>query len=329
MMISQSPARVMLVKPAVFTFNPQTSTTNVFQSKVQLSAEQTYARAMQELEDVYHMYRAHDISVEVFASGDRETPDAIFPNCVSTFPGHVFGQSKPVAVLHPMLEPNRRAERSPAFVQFFKDLGYDVVDDLLSYEEKGLALEGTGSVVMDHVNKVAYCALSPRSHLKVAETFADLISYRLQPFNTIGTKGEPVYHTDLVMNIGTDYAQVSTPVIKPEDQGRIVNSLRDTGRDVMELNRRQFGAFCGNSLEVRNVRNEKFFSTSTRAYKALSSAERERIESHVSKIIHAKVRMIERVGGGSDRCLTQELHGLDADPEPVNRFENVLITVPK
>jgi hypothetical protein len=312
----------MLVKPAIFEFNPQTSVTNAFQSKVTLSPDQTYQAALKNLNDLYKVYKEHGISVEIFESIDKTTPDAIFPNCVSTFPGSVFEQEKPVAILHPMHHPNRRAERSEALIQFFRGLGYTIIDDLLKYEAQGLALEGTGSVVMDHLNKIAYCALSPRSDLVVAQDFADMIGYRLETFIT----KNDIYHTDLIMNICSGFSEVALPVIVSEDQPRILKSLRDRREDVIQLNERQFNAFCGNSLEIRNDEGNKFFSTSTRALKARTPEQVAIIEKHVSEIIHAKVRMVERVGGGSDRCLTQELHGLPPAPSLDNKLENLSIT---
>lgn len=309
-MVFQSAAKVMLVKPAVFEFNPETSATNAFQLKVELTPGQTFTAAMKELEAVYHMYVDNGVGVEIFESDNPYTPDAIFPNCVSTFPGSVFKQKKPVAVLHPMNDRNRIAERSLRLIEFFKNLGYDINDELLKYEAKGLALEGTGSVVMDHVNKIAYCALSKRTHIDVAEAFAGMIGYTLEPFETQDDKGKPVYHTDLVMNINTGFSEVASGVIVEEDRARIAGSLRETKRDVIELDMRQFKAFCGNSLEVRAWPDKKLFSTSTKSFKAHSPRQIELIESHVDKIIHTKIRMIERVGGGSDRCLTQELYGI-------------------
>ncbi len=320
-MIFQSAARIMLVKPAVFEFNAETSETNVFQLRVDLTPGQTFQSAMKELENVYRMYVDNGVSVEVFESRDRGTPDAIFPNCISTFPGSVFKQSKPVAVLHPMSAKNRIAERSDELVTFFKNLGYDINDELLSFEAKNSALEGTGSVVMDHVNKIAYCALSKRSHPDVAKIFADMIGYKIEFFDTADEKGKPVYHTDLIMNINTGFSCVAMPVIAEKDRARILASLIETGRDVIELDGREFKAFCGNSLEVRNDKNEKIFSTSTKSYKALLQPQLDVIQKHVLKIIHTKIRMVERVGGGSKRCLTQELHGLDAVSKSSNLFK--------
>ncbi len=320
-MVFQSASRIMLVKPAVFEFNPETSETNVFQLRVDLTPDQTFKSAMAELGNVYKMYTDNNVAVEIFESRDRGTPDAIFPNCISTFPGAVFGQSKPVAVLHPMSAKNRIAERSDAFVTFFKNLGYDINDELLAFESKNMALEGTGSVVMDHVNRIAYCGLSKRSHPDVAKAFADLIGYRLETFETADEKGKAVYHTDLIMNINTGFSCVATPVIVEKDHPRIVGSLKEAGRDVIELDGREFKAFCGNSLEVRNTAGDKLFSTSTKSFKALLQPQLDVINRHVSKIIHTKIRMVERVGGGSKRCLTQELHGLDAVSKSSNLFK--------
>ena len=319
----------MLVKPVVFGFNPQTSQTNVFQSQVFLESKIVYDTAVRELESVYRMYVDEGVAVEVFESSNPLTPDAIFPNSVSTFSASMLGQKNPVAILHPMHDENRRAERSPELITFFESLGYQILDDLLKYEAGGMALEGTGSVVMDHVHKIAYCALSKRSDLKVAQVYADMIGYRLEAFNTRDENNLPVYHTDLVMNINTGFAELCSPVIVDDDRARILKSLRDTGRDVVEHNMRQFNSFCGNSLEVRNQKGEKLFSTSTKAHKARSSKQNEIILRHVDRIIHTKLRMIERVGGGSDRCLTQELHGLDGRPVPSRKSENFFTTFSK
>ncbi len=306
-MVSQSTPRVSLIEVAAFAFNPQTAKSNRYQHNG-VASDVIHKAAMQEWNGLKGLYDGHNIEISVFRNEDPDVPDAIYPNSVSTFPAGVLGD-RPVAVLHPMLEENRRRERSPELVKFFEEQGYMINDSLLHHEQHGRALEGTGSVVMDHENKIAYCALSARSHADVAREYADLIGYELVVFDTHDAEtGLPVYHTDLLLYIGSGYAGICGDCIVEKDRARVLESL-SRHRDLVNLSMDQLHSYAGNAIEIENRKGEKYLAMSSRAFGSLSAEQKAIIESCGVKIIHTALDTIENTGGGSARCLSQEQNG--------------------
>jgi hypothetical protein len=179
-------------------------------------------------------------------------------------------------------------------------------NDLSVYEEKKIALEGTGSLVLDRVNRIMYCALSARADRALAEEFASKVVYRLVFFDTVKFHGAPVYHTDLMTHIGGQYQNVCSDFIAPDAKERVLKIMREH-RAVYELSGEQFKAFCGNSQPAVNDKGQEFLSMSSNAYNAFGPKLREEIEKkHGVEFIHADIGTIERVGGGSGCCLALE-----------------------
>lgn len=298
-----------MIKPAVFGFNPETSRTNHYQRREAGTPDFVYKSAMKEFDALYKLYIEHGIDVKIFESRDKMALDAIFPNSFSTFPTKVFWEDgkERYTILHPMLDESRRRERSKELVKFFTDeLGYKIKADLSHWETQSRALEGTGSAVMDHVNKVAYCGLSERTNEKVAIEFARLIGYDLVTFRTRDHHGIPIYHTDILMYVGSGYIGLCSDCIHEEDRGRVIERA-SKHHQVIRITMAQLRAFCGNAVEMQNKKGQKFLAMSYNAYGAMLPEQKATIEKNNVQIIYADIATIEKNGGGSVRCMTQEL----------------------
>lgn len=329
------PSQLVMVRPEYFAFNKQTSLTNLFQANVDnLSEQQVYNAAMAELDAFLATVRRENIDVIVHdTTNGKKTdvskidkkmalPDEIFPNCIVTFPGRdikhlgTIGRSKQkieedktYAILMPMLTENRQREK-PSLVQFLKDSDYVVIDDLFpepleSYESKGMALEGTGALVLDRSHQDAYMAISPRANLELAGLFTDAVGYDLISFNTKKYKGDPVYHTDLLMHVGGQYHNICSSMIADEDKARVLDAARRY-RTVHELTEEQFLAFCGNSQPVLNADGQEFLVMSKKAFDAYGPLIKTLERDHKIKVINSPIDIIEQAGGGSGCCLLQE-----------------------
>lgn len=297
-MTSQSTRHIMMMEPAEFYANPETMETNVYQVEEDLSKDEILELALKEFQDYRDMLVANGVIVTT-ARGYAGCPDMIFPNWVST---HEDGRM----VLYPMLNENRRAERDPAVIEFLEK-AYSEIVDMTHYEQEGLFLEARGSVVSDRVNKVGYSALSPRTNADLAKKWADTMGYDIEIFDTLSHTGKPVYHTDLVMYIGSTMAAVCAPAIVEKDRERVLERLNKT-HEVLELSMEQLQCFCGNALEVRGHDDEPMLAMSSKAHQSLTDVQREMMNKHFAKLIHSPIPTLEKYGGGSARCMLLELY---------------------
>src|SRR6266404_762740 len=275
----QSAGAVLMVRPACFGFNPETAASNAFQH----SAD---------------------------SPGGAETqqpvkPDAIFPNNWVSF--HFDG----TVALYPMLAPNRRSERREDVLEQVVRLGRFHVSrtvDLTHREGEGKFLEGTGSLVLDRAHRVAYAGLSPRTDLDVLGEFAQLLDYELVTFEAQDAAAQPVYHTNVVMAIGTRFAVVCGEAIAhPQHREAVFNKLRSAGHDIVDITQRQMQEFAGNLLELSRAGGGHVVALSTTAWRSLGSAQRRTLEAH-AEVVPVAIPTIERVGGGGVRCMLAELH---------------------
>ena len=307
-MSEQSAKQFLMIKPAAFAFNPETSRTNHYQRKTERSKEEVLHDALREFDDLYRLYCDYDIDVKIYENHDASAPDAIFPNSFSTFSAEMLGKEQGrYTILHPMLDDSRKRERSDELISYFTDdLGYQIAHDLSGHEANGAALEGTGSVVMDHVNKVAYCAISDRSDPGLAEKYAGLIGYEPVIFRTADHNGQPVYHTDVLMYVGSGYVGLCTACIYDEDRARVIETA-SRYHDLVNISMGQLRSFCGNAVQVQNRSGDLFLAMSSQSFHAMKGAQKSIIENHGVKIIHCDVSTVESSGGGSVRCMTQEL----------------------
>ncbi len=295
-----------MVRPASFGFNPQTAASNAFQHvAVSASEIETQGLALKEFEDLAKaLQRA---GAEVLIAPDTSVPvkpDAIFPNNWVSF--HFDG----TVALYPMLAPNRRWERrEDVLEQVVREGGFRVLRtfDLSHREAEGKFLEGTGSLVLDRPHRVAYACLSPRTDLDVLGEFAQLLDYDLVTFEAHGIAGQPVYHTNVVMAIGTRFAVVCGEAIRqPLHRDAVFNKLRAAGHDIVDISLRQMHEFAGNLLELAPP-GGPLVALSTTAWESLWPAQRRMLESH-AEVVPVAIPTIERVGGGGVRCMLAEIH---------------------
>lgn len=309
MSISASPPEpqttdaVLLIRPQRFYGNPQTAASNPYQVGTTSSPEAVHAQALREQAGLQALLETAGVAVTVLdAPPEPETPDALFPN--NWFSSHADG----TLVLYPMAVANRRAERRPAFIAALRQqLGCTRLVDLSPHEQAGRFLEGTGSLVLDRPLRVAYAALSLRTDAAAAADFARQLGYRLRLFTTRPRRGQPVYHTNVVMSVGATAAVVCLEAIaSPAEQAAVQAELSASGHEIVAIAGEQLDAFAANLLQLRSRRGEPFWVLSSRAYEALNRDQRERLARH-GPLLHTPLSTIEAVGGGSARCLMAEL----------------------
>jgi len=295
-----------MVRPASFGFNPQTAASNAFQHPPRSPAEIEAQRLV--LDEFDGLAQALErAGVEVLIAPDTPQPakpDAIFPNNWVSF--HFDG----TVTLYPMLAANRRWERREDIVEHVVREGRFHVSrtvDLSHREAEGKFLEGTGSLVLDRAHRVAYASLSPRTDLDVLGEFAQLLDYELVTFEGRDAAGQPVYHTNVVMAIGTCFAVVCGEAIShPKHRAAVFDMLRSAGHDIVDISLRQMQEFAGNLLELASPAG-RIIALSTTAWSSFDAAQRRILESHAS-LAPVSIPTIERIGGGGVRCMLAELH---------------------
>jgi hypothetical protein len=302
----QSAGAVLMVRPARFGCNPQTAESNAFQAKPELLAGQDLQEVA--LREFHGLAEALDrAGVEVLVAPDSEQPakpDAIFPNNWVSF--HHDG----TVALYPMLAPNRRWERRDEILQqVVRDGGFRVsrTVDLTHRESEDKYLEGTGSVVLDRVHRVAYACSSPRTDLDVLGEFAQQLDYELMTFDAVDAGGAAIYHTNVLMAIGTGFAVVcSESIVNDAHRAAVLSKLGTTGHAIVEITAAQMAQFAGNILELAAPKG-RIIALSTTALGCLGAAQRRALESRAT-LIPAQIPTIERVGGGGVRCMLAEIH---------------------
>jgi hypothetical protein len=297
----------MMIRPLRFISNPQTAQTNRFQNLAAApTASVAQARALIEFEGLERALL--DAGVDVVAFDDTpepHKPDSIFPNNWVSF--HADG----TAVLYPMYAENRRPERRADIIESgLSGRGYDVrqVIDLSPYEKQNRFLEGTGSLILDRVNRIAYACLSPRSDATLVAEFGRRLGYAVQTFEAVSADGHAVYHTNVIMSVGAALAVFCADMVT--DRARadaIVGLLRDTGHEVVLIDRDQVNRFAGNVLELETAERGPVLAMSAQAEAAFTPAQRKVIERHV-RIVSAPISNIELCAGGSVRCMLAEIH---------------------
>jgi hypothetical protein len=303
----QSAAAVLMVRPAHFAFNPETASSNAFQAAALAEPAVGSAQELALREFDGFAARLQRAGVAVIVVEDTVAPvkpDAIFPNNWVSF--HHDG----TVALYPMLAPNRRWERREDVVRRVAlEGGYRTsrTVDLSHRETEGKFLEGTGSLVLDRTHRVAYAGLSPRTDLDVLGEFAQVLDYDLVTFDAVDGVGQPVYHTNVLMAVGTNFAVLCTEVFpRLEHRTAVMERLHVTGHEVLEISLSQMQQFAGNLLELEPP-SGKVIAVSGTAWRSLDAAQRRLLERHGS-VVTADIPVIERLGGGSVRCMLAEVH---------------------
>jgi hypothetical protein len=300
---AQSTNSVLMIRPCRFYPNPETAADNAFQARLDRAADALSPFAQKEFDAAVQTLRAAGVRVHVFEdTAEPEKPDAVFPNnWIST---HHDGR----IALFPMYSALRRRERRRDIIEELrKHYRVTEVIDYSAFEDEGCCLEGTGSLVLDHLNKIAYVSLSNRSNPKVIQRFADDFSYEPVTFTSIGSNGEPIYHTNVMMCLGTAFAMVGLNVIPNKAERQEVRArLEKTGKEIVELSADQIANFAGNAIELHNKGGEKLLMLSSRADRALTEEQRERL-SRYARLVSLELPAIE-LGGGSARCMVATIH---------------------
>jgi len=303
---SQLTSTVMMIRPAGFESNPLTAASNRFQGKSAASPADQQATALCEFDGLVEALRS--AGVEVIVIDDTvvpHTPDAIFPN--NWISMHADGR----VVLYPMEAENRRTERRSDVLDYLGSAGGRLISeviDLSGHEASGHYLEGTGSMVLDRANRVAYACISTRTHLDPLGDFAQRLGYDVVAFDAVDSGGVPIYHTNVLMNVGEELAVICDEAIRRDDQREaVLTRLRDTGHEIVSLSYAQLDAFAGNMLELRNKAGERMIAMSQCAYQSLNEEQRARLAAN-GRIVSAPIDTIEASAGGSVRCMLAEVH---------------------
>ncbi len=303
---SQLASTVLMIRPARFESNPMTAESNRFQGRNPLSPEQQHNVAVQEFDALVEVLREAGIKVVLVQdTPEPHTPDSIFPNNWVSF--HADGR----VVLYPMEAPNRRTERRPDIIEMLDtELGYQVreIIDLSGHEKNAHYLEGTGSMVLDRTNKIAYACLSSRTQLDPLGDFAQQMDYDVVAFDAFDRNGVRIYHTNVLMNVGEAVAVICSESITDKAQQKaVLAQLKVTGHQVVDLSYEQLDAFAGNMLELRREDGVRVVAMSSQAWNSLNDDQREILQAN-GKVVHTPIDNIESSAGGSVRCMLAEVH---------------------
>ena len=297
-MNSQSTNHVLLIRPAEFYCNEQTIETNHYQNNDKLlSREETLSLATHEFNRFEKTLIDNNIEVTTL-NGNIGCPDNIFPNWAVTY-------SNKTMDIFSMLGKNRRLEKSQDHIDFLKEM-YTLSEDYSPYEDQNLFLEGTSSLVMDRINKIAYMGVSARSNLELAEIWSKKKDYTLIPFETNSHTGGSIYHSDVMMYIGTELAVVCEDSIK-NGKSQVIENLERT-HELMTISQSQLLDFCGNCIEVKDDQNRLCLIMSSKAFSGYDDSQRAILDQFYDRIIHSDLNTVENYGGGSARCMIMELY---------------------
>lgn len=303
-MPSQITSTILMVRPANFGFNPETAEDNTFQiNDTSLLINTIKEKAIQEFDAFVEKLIAKGIRVKVIQ--DTATPvktDSVFPNNWISF--HEDG----LIVTYPMFSPNRRLERRDDIIDFFnKNHHYKNHVRLEKWESTPQYLEGTGSIIIDRGNKIAYASLSIRTDEKLFEDYCQFMNYRKVVFQSVDADGIPIYHTNVMMALGTDFVIICMDSIPDlEEKEKLKELFRETNKKIIPISLDQMANFAGNMLQLKNVNEETFLVMSSRAFHSLTAEQVQEIESYTN-ILHTDLTIIETYGGGSARCMIAEV----------------------
>ena len=298
-MKKQSSNHIFMIEPEVFYSNEETIDSNHYQYKNNSTENLNLIKdnALEEFHNLKNEIEKNNILVTSM-KGIKDCPDHIFPNWFITFEDKTFQ-------LFSMKAQNRRLEKTNEMINYLSK-EYTLRDDLSEYEEKEIFLEATSSMVFDRVNRIVYAAVSPRTNKELAIKWCHKNNYELVIFDTKSHKGSSIYHTDVLMYVGQKVIGICFDVILPEYRDMVREKV-SRYHDIFEINENQIMDFCGNSLEAHNESNEFFLIMSSRAHNALTDIQKNHLLKYYKAIIHSDLTTIEKYGGGSARCMLNEL----------------------
>ena len=291
-----------MIRPLSFGFNNDTSDDNYFQKNVDhLTKSKIKSNALKEFENMCSILRKNSINVVVLENDNKNLTDDVFPNNWISFHGDKY-------IIHSMFAKSRRAEKNISFINMLalKNFDYELLNDYSKYEGNNMHLEGTGSVVLDRINKVAYCSISKRSNLKLFNIFCNDIGYDPIPFKSYDSRGDLIYHTNVMMCIGDDFALICYESIKyAMERKQVKTFLEKSGKKIITISLKQVDSFAGNIIQLGD-NEHKIIVISKVAYNSLNEDQKNKL-SKESKIISIPIPTIQTCGGGSVRCMIAEL----------------------
>jgi hypothetical protein len=291
-----------MIRPLHFAFNPETAVNNSFQVKSDI--ENLSAEAVREFDAFVNVLRKEGIDVTVVEdSPEPHTPDAIFPNNWISL--HEDG----VYCLYPMFAPNRRKERKTEVIELIrKKFKYHQVIDFSKYESENRFLEGTGSMVLDRDQRIAYACLSSRTDSGILEDFCKKLHYRPIVFHATDNSGEAIYHTNVMMCVADRFVVICLDSIQePAEKNRVTEAILGSGKEIIPISPDQMNRFAGNMLQLENKSGEKILVMSSAAWHALHSDQKAKLAIY-NRFLYASLQNIEANGGGSARCMIAEIH---------------------
>ena len=296
-----------MVRPVGFRMNEETSVNNYFQESLKIENKEVNARAQKEFDDFVAVLRGKGVHVIVIDDTlNPDTPDSIFPNNWISF------HSNGTLGLYPMFAENRRKERREDIFDILEEDGFQINDvmDYTSAEEENIFLEGTGSILLDRVNKKAYCALSKRADEDLFIEFCEDFDYFpvvFTAYQTVGDKRLPIYHTNVMMAMAETFAVICLDSIDDKKERKnVVDHLKMTNKEIVAITEQQMHHFAGNMLQVLGVDNKRILVMSSAAYNSLREDQINTINKHC-EILHSSLETIETCGGGSARCMMAEV----------------------
>jgi hypothetical protein len=306
--MNQTTNTIVMIRPVAFRMNEQTVVNNHYQKVIEgLLPATVNAKAQAEFDAYIEKLRAVGINVIVIDDTvEPDTPDSVFPNNWISF--HENGD----IALYPMFAENRRLERREDIFDILEEKGFQINDimDYTSAEEDGIFLEGTGSIILDRENEIAYCALSPRADEELFIEFCEDFEYNpviFEAYQTVNGETKHIYHTNVMMCIAETFAVICADCIDDKAERKMVlQKLKESGKEIILITEEQVNNFAGNMLQVRGANDERFLIMSDAAYNVLTNEQITKIEKHC-KILHASLDIIEAFGGGSARCMMAEV----------------------
>jgi hypothetical protein len=304
--MSQTTNTIVMVRPAAIRSNEQTAKDNHYQKQFNVLPKALLTKALEEFDAFVEKLQEMGVNVLVVQDTlETDTPDAHFPNNWLSF--HEEG----TVTIYPMFAENRRTERNEALLELVETNGF-VINNVIDYSEaehEGIFLEGTGSMVLDRENKIAYCALSERSHEELFIEFCEDFEYTpviFKAYQAVNGKRLPIYHTNVMMCVGSRLAVICLDSIDDKKERKnVVHHLKESGKEIVTLTEAQLNQFAGNMLQVKG-KDKEYLVMSEAAHKSLSSSQLKTIEKH-SAIISSSLTTIEACGGGSARCMMVEV----------------------
>jgi hypothetical protein len=292
-----------MIRPVNFGFNEETAGSNAFQNR---NADKfgVKEKARHEFDGMVAMLCENGVNVTVIEdTPEPYTPDSIFPNNWVSF--HANGE----IFLYPMQADNRRLERREDIITRLEDrFSVKHIIDLSRFEHDNKFLEGTGSMVLDRENKIAYACISPRTDREVLAIFCEQTGYKEVSFHAYDDYHQAIYHTNVLMCIGTEFAVICLDTItEPEEKNAVTSILKLTHKEIISISFEQMNRFAGNMLEVKNKAGETLIVMSLNAYNALNQTQKDAL-GKFGKLVYADINTIENNGGGSARCMMAEVH---------------------